>query len=543
MPGAYHFDVPTTSGQALNAGIFRPPASPSASSSVYNLAKSTGSLYSDTNTPISGAKRKRARGDVRRESTPLADWSTNMDGAADAREDDRPNGVAAGQARYTLAGQIDTPGNGVPAAENGAMEDSIYSDVDYRRALGPKRQRDLDFGDAGAAPSPASAGWSTLAISTIGEVVGKVWEFCKTGGFRGFHAGGGTGYGLDGKATAAEPSGEGTRWCNEHDIPTLQTDDTIHTPVPGNFPQSDYMPYIADCHEMTTPETTPAPSAKRRHLNEPSQPSEANDELRRNWVLVNESSPRMSDPVKKKGQPSLSTNRASLARPTPSRSQQPRYSAPTTSSSGRRISVPVSRLGGGAPVSTTPTRNPAGRRTSLRISHAGSPSLNSRSTASFAQPRSPTVGRASTPTMGNTPTSSRIPVLSHPSGLGPNPFAASVAGGGGGGASRPSSRLSSPTARATPSHRRNRSSVSASAAAAPPAGDAEGCVDASPRLDAEAKHLAQKKLAAERDADVRMEAFNKRLMAMIRQGKEALGTTVEVEMDMDGAGGWEDDDA
>lgn len=55
--------------------------------------------------------------------------------------------------------------------------------------------------------------------------------------------------------------------------------------------------------------------------------------------------------------------------------------------------------------------------------------------------------------------------------------------------------------------------------------------------------MAQKKLAAERDADVRMEAFNKRLMAMIRQGKEALGTTVEVEMDMDGAGGWEDDDA
>jgi hypothetical protein len=68
----------------------------------------------------------------------------------------------------------------------------------------------------------------------------------------------------------------------------------------------------------------------------------------------------------------------------------------------------------------------------------------------------------------------------------------------------------------------------------------EAGVDASPRLDAEAKHLAQKKMAAERDADVRMEAFNKRLMAMIRQGKEALGTTVEVEMD--GGGGWEDEE-
>jgi hypothetical protein len=43
----------------------------------------------------------------------------------------------------------------------------------------------------------------------------------------------------------------------------------------------------------------------------------------------------------------------------------------------------------------------------------------------------------------------------------------------------------------------------------------------------------------ERDADFRMAAFNKRLQDMIRQGKEALGTTIEV----DGAeGGWEDED-
>jgi len=43
----------------------------------------------------------------------------------------------------------------------------------------------------------------------------------------------------------------------------------------------------------------------------------------------------------------------------------------------------------------------------------------------------------------------------------------------------------------------------------------------------------------ERDADVRIAAFNKRLQDMIRQGKEALGTTIEVD---GGDGGWEDDD-
>jgi hypothetical protein len=43
----------------------------------------------------------------------------------------------------------------------------------------------------------------------------------------------------------------------------------------------------------------------------------------------------------------------------------------------------------------------------------------------------------------------------------------------------------------------------------------------------------------DRDTDYRINSFNKQLQDMIRQGKEALGTTIEVE----GAdGGWEDDD-
>jgi hypothetical protein len=79
-------------------------------------------------------------------------------------------------------------------------------------------------------------------------------------------------------------------------------------------------------------------------------------------------------------------------------------------------------------------------------------------------------------------------------------------------------------------------------------------VQASPRLSAEAKQLAQRKLAAEKETDAKVDAFNARLMAMIRQGREALGTKVEVEMvdDFGGAGGggggvgggtgWDDDE-
>jgi hypothetical protein len=65
-------------------------------------------------------------------------------------------------------------------------------------------------------------------------------------------------------------------------------------------------------------------------------------------------------------------------------------------------------------------------------------------------------------------------------------------------------------------------------------------IHASPRLDAEAKQLAQKKLAAERDTGARVDALNAHLLDMIRLGKEALGTKVEV-LEEGGGGGWEDE--
>ena len=71
----------------------------------------------------------------------------------------------------------------------------------------------------------------------------------------------------------------------------------------------------------------------------------------------------------------------------------------------------------------------------------------------------------------------------------------------------------------------------------------EDGLKASPRLDGEAKHLAKKKMAAERDADANIDAFNEKLLQMIRQGKEALGTKVEVLDDRGGGSGiWEEDE-
>ncbi|KAH8880270.1 hypothetical protein GQ53DRAFT_625038, partial [Thozetella sp. PMI_491] len=483
MPGAYHFDGPNASGQVLSAGIFRPPVSPSAS--TYNLAKSTGSLYSDVSmsnaaASMAGPNAKRKRTSTR-ESTPM-EWNMNMDGAGDMREEDS----GTGQTRYTLAGQIDTPGS-MPTNGAGILDESVYSDVDYRRALGSRKEHGEPESPAVrlsslryAQVTPTSSGWSTFAFSTIGGVVGKVWQFCKGGAFRGFQAGGGQSYELQG--TPSRPSEH-----PEHPEHTEQSeprpgDGSPEHNVPGGFPRFDY-------YEASTPESTPQPAAKRRQVSE-------HNELQRNWVLVDE--PQSAGPKR-----FIPQGRAG------GRSRHSIHG--TGGASNRRINVPVSRLSGGPHMT---------RRASLRISHAGSPNLSAREPASFAQPRSPVTY--------DTP--SRIPAPSHAAGPGANPFA---------GIARPRSssrhgRVSSPAPSPNGGHRRN-TSTAASTASGSRRGRLEADdIEASPRLSAEAKQLAQKKLAAERDTDARVDAFNARLLKMIRQGKEALGTTVEVLDDGEG---------
>ena len=534
MPGSYHFDGPSAANPVLSAGIFRPPVSPSAS--TYNLAKSTGSLYSDVsmsnNTPYPTAKRKRVS---TRESTPV-EWNMNMDGAGDAREEEFL-AESGRQIRYTLAGQIDTPGSMPPGAGGGPLDDSMYSDVDYRRDLGSKRHREdpsstaprlsgLRYSTDGPG-TPNSSGWSSFAFHAIGGVVGKVWEFCKTAPFRGFQAGEGRAY----EAAWSPPTGAA------HQRPIeLQTRDSIDAQaIPGGFPRGESFETAGRVPEAETeaePTLPPAarPAAKRRQVSE-------NEELRRNWVIVDDPPTPSAKRYSTGGASRASTGggRGSAARHRTSG-----YGTPgSAGGSSRRFNVPVSRLGGGA------TPHAMTKRTSLRISHAGSPSLSAREPASFAQPRSPV---AFDPAAG-APTS-------RPQSIGPgaNPFAV-VGGAGSHLQSQQQTRIPSPV----PSpggggHRRSHSAASAAASGFPARRgklDVEN-IEASPRLSAEAKQLAHKKLAADKAAETKVDAFNARLLSMIRQGKEALGTTVEVYDDDDdddngggvggGGGGWEDED-
>lgn len=58
-------------------------------------------------------------------------------------------------------------------------------------------------------------------------------------------------------------------------------------------------------------------------------------------------------------------------------------------------------------------------------------------------------------------------------------------------------------------------------------------VQESPRLDEEGRHLATRRFAVQRKQDSRLDRLNAELQGLIRQGQQALGTRVDVDMDED----------
>ncbi|KAK8090502.1 hypothetical protein PG994_000007 [Apiospora phragmitis] len=123
---------------------------------------------------------------------------------------------------------------------------------------------------------------------------------------------------------------------------------------------------------------------------------------------------------------------------------------------------------------------------------------------------------------------------------------------------RQQSRIPSPSPHIQRGHRRNHSAASAASvglAATPTSGKMASVrrretlvEDHSPRLDPEAQKMVARRMREEREADARINDFNSRLEAMIRQGQEALGTSIEIDggAGYGGGGGgmsdhWEDE--
>ncbi len=318
-------------------------------------------------------------------------------------------------------------------------------------------------------------------------------------------------------------------------MPTLQADDTPQPQppldaVPGRFPDVD-SPYATVPYRdaRAALEVAPRPTAKRRQV------SEVGDDLRRNWVLV--------EPEQQQQQQAQAQRRRRTPAPAAHHHYVPRNSpGALRASPNRRISVPVSRLGGTAPhpgpatlLEGVPRRQPPASR---RASRPASPSRDPPASAS----RPPTFSPSRIPRRHqrrcDEPLCERVaprgPSAARARRRAPWPLSPCLPPLRQRGATTTGATLA--TLRPRPCRAGGHRALSTPTTSRP-----------APRLDAEAKHLAARKLAAERDTDARIESFNARLRDMIRQGKEALGTTVEVDVEGGGAGEevegvWMDDD-
>ena len=458
--------MPGTFAHADRAGpkshLFQPPRTPSASSSIH-LTRSTASILSDRSDRPTITSRKRSRQDYSVESnvTPMsmtADWSNGMDTSysmARSESMDPGSPIPFVNTRYQLFGGLDTPTAAAAAAHD--IEQSEYMDAGYRKRLSDGASTTFENGQGTYFPNTPgpqftdsngrgrstgyetqSAGWGKLAIEVVGGVVGKVWEFCKAGAFRGFIAGGGKAYAIPGN----EPHTPQESNFRPEEVEFASFSRGVEresTPIPGQFIEDDY---ISEYTDRRAQESTPPRASKRLHI------SNDDGELERNWIMVS------------------SSTKTQIASPQSKPKPLARYSMPTASSAGRRLTgATTSRPAASRANSRRPLVH---RNGASAVSHAGSPGLHAARPASFASPRSPG--------------GSRLPM--------------------------PSSNYNHP--------KQN------------PGGFNGSSVPASP-ASIEAQKYAARIKREELEADESIRRFNAQLQAMIREGKEALGTRVEVD--------------
>ncbi|KAL5600901.1 hypothetical protein BROUX41_005739 [Berkeleyomyces rouxiae] len=505
-----------TSGLFITPTIATTPEASAPATSSFSQSLSTPKNHSSYNSL--SIKRKRAHGqDARYTDSPLIHWGP-FSPQSDPTGDDEQS-----ESRYTLAGQIESPGNS-PSQSVILDNNTPYTELGYRRALGETRDLSLHTESSlsvqtsmpnlalsplpvlasKSAPSLSPSAWSRIPlIGVIGGVVGKMWQFCTASGtsFEGFSAGGGKEYMFKDNDSFIPRPGSSSR-------------------IPGQFPGME-ADYIYDCGDDS--DCTPLqPAVKRRQI------SENLDEIKRNWIIVDEKAPKKSSTARRsfpRGGNS-SSGRVSLGASASNR----RLAAaamihPSTPPKRQRASLgclETFTLSG-----TTDCSSPTGAspRLSRALSRASMGSVNPFATSLSSD----TVLRDSA---SDGPEDARL--FSPPRRPHSRQKSASTANA----FSSPQSLGTSPR---NHGHRRTHSSASAGQGRTRAKFDVAD-IHASPRLDAVAKQLATKKIIEDRDTDARINNFNARLKEMIRQGKEALGTTIEVDEADCGDGSWEDDE-
>ncbi|KAI4151941.1 MAG: hypothetical protein LQ340_003197 [Diploschistes diacapsis] len=356
---------------------------------------------------------------------------------------------------YRLAGGLDTP---TAEAKRVALYNDPTPDGPFRRGPAfastnePKdyfhnyagentdRLPGRDSNGRAPAPVPFSAKASTTWGSMMFNLAGKVWDFC-TSNFRGFHAGGGTGYSFgSSQPTPVRPS----------PLQRMESSGWIHVPEATSDNDYDINPRVSK-------------KTKTSHTSD----------LRDSWVMI--------------GSPSRNRSRE-----------------PSPSISYRRPSTPTFPNASSAPTRRTPSAIP---RPSLflRRDHTA----NSARPASSAGLRSPQPGSPSAPS------------------------------------ARPGQHRRSSSFNSHLGHKaKDRRQPNVGRPATPNAGSGSDEVQRreSPMARQTAQYLeGQRKREAKEDRE--LSKLSRRLEDLIRQGKEALGTRVEMEThdewsdgDGDGAG-------
>ncbi len=276
MPGSFlpdfdHAVRPTVTRASARPSLYIPPQSPSASSS---LSQSYYSIPPSTSNFSNGA-RKRPRYDRSDSSynTPRQtprDESQSLSASFDPAQSPAP----FVNTNYRIAGGLDTPTAAFASIHEGRDD---QADLDYRpsRFNSQGRTGSHDYfpytpdaldrernGRKRALPSPQNQGWGKAVFGLVGDVAGKVINFCFTGTFRGFHAGGGRGYNMD---VCTPVIVEHSTWTdlNEKEDVFNENYQRQHyrgsTPVPGEFPEEnfieDYMsqPQYHQARDQPTP--------------------------------------------------------------------------------------------------------------------------------------------------------------------------------------------------------------------------------------------------------------------------------------------------
>ncbi|KAL8943483.1 MAG: hypothetical protein Q9216_001018 [Gyalolechia sp. 2 TL-2023] len=334
--------------------FFQPPA-PSA---TQTLQQSTVFTPNQHATPSASRKRSRHQYSLSDSTTPCSVSSKGWAMPSGYSTPDIASPAPFVNTQYRLAGGIDTPtaalAMSLDTGEENAPSQGMalrggnrnklrgISSEDYFPCTPPALPREANGRPRIHSKRSNDDGWGRTFYSIFGAA-GKVWDFCRSGAFRGFYAGKGPGYALDPPAdfVAEQP----LMWHDMDEKNVVYDEKGNYRSVPGRFPDEDFIEdYMLQDHN------TPTRAAKKV------QRSKGEGQLRENWVMVDRSpiASRDCSPVR------LSARKI-----------------PPSSASGRRPTVRAERR----PVLSA-------RRPPL-TSQAGSPGMRSDRPASFASSRSP----------------------------------------------------------------------------------------------------------------------------------------------------------